>query len=132
MVDMPNYIAYQGDVYQIEFYFDEKGKSQPRDYLENMTASDAKKLAHLLELMGDIGTIRNKEKFRNEGDKIYAFKPQPHRFLCFFVSGKKIIITNAFMKKQQKLPSAEKERALEKKLDYEARCKKGTYYEDKG
>ena len=129
---MPNYIAYQGDVYQIEFYFDEKGKSQPRDYLENMTASDAKKLAHLLELMGDIGTIRNKEKFRNEGDKIYAFKPQPHRFLCFFVSGKKIIITNAFMKKQQKLPSAEKERALEKKLDYEARCKKGTYYEDKG
>ncbi len=129
---MPNYIAYQGDVYQIEFYFDDKGQSQPRDYLENMAASDVKKLAHLLQLMGDVGTIRNKEKFRNEGDKIYAFKPQPHRFLCFFVSGKKIIITNAFMKKQQKLPSAEKERALEKKIDYEARCKKGTYYEDKG
>lgn len=132
MVEMPNYIAYQGDVYQIEFYFDDKGQSQPRDYLENMAASDVKKLAHLLQLMGDVGTIRNKEKFRNEGDKIYAFKPQPHRFLCFFVSGKKIIITNAFMKKQQKLPSAEKERALEKKIDYEARCKKGTYYEDKG
>ena len=128
---MPDYIAYRGDVYQIEFYFDENGKSQPKDYMENMAASDVRKFAHLLQMMGDVGQIRNKEKFRSEGDKIYAFKPKPHRFLCFFISGKKIIITNAFMKKQQKLPQSEKDRALEKKLDYEKRNKKGTYYEDK-
>ncbi len=67
-----------------------------------MTASDAKKFAHLLQMMGDGGQIRNKEKFRSEGEKIYAFKPQPHRFLCFFFDGAKIIITNAFEKKQQK------------------------------
>ena len=128
MDELPEYIAYQGDEYQIEFYFDEKGKSQAREYLTNMEASDAKKFAHLLQMMGDVGQIKNEQKFRNEGDKIYAFKPQPHRFLCFFVSGKKIIITNAFIKKQQKLPKSEKDRALNKKLDYETRNKKGTYY----
>lgn len=75
----PDYMAYEGDVYQIEFYFDEKGKSQSRKYLEDMKPSDARKFAHLLQMMGDMGQIRNKEKFRSEGDKIYAFKPQPHR-----------------------------------------------------
>lgn len=130
MDELLGYIAYQGDIYQIEFYVDEKGNSQPKTYMENMKASDVKKFAHLLQMMGDVGEIRNKEKFRNEGDKVYAFKPQPHQFLCFFISGKKIIITNAFMKKQQKLPKSEKDRALEKKLDYETRNNKGTYYED--
>ena len=41
----------------------------------------------------------------------------------------KIIVTNAFMKKQQKLPEAEKNRALKCKQDYENRIKKGAYYE---
>ena len=96
--------------------------------LEKFTGADAKKFAHLLMMIGDTGQIRNEQKFRNEGDKIYTFKPQPHRFLCFFFEKGKIIITNAFMKKQQKLPKAEKERALKCKQDYEERNRKGTYY----
>lgn len=79
--------------------------------------------------MGEVGKIRNKQQFRNEGDKIYAFKPQPHRFLCFFFIGSKIIVTNAFMKNQQKLPQGEKDKALKCKEDYENRTKKGSYYE---
>ena len=129
MDNLPDYVAYEGEIYQIKFYFDEKGKSQSKQYMEAIEVGDVKKFVHLLQMMGDVGQIRNKEKFRSEGDKIYAFKPQSHRFLCFFISGKKIIITNAFMKKQQKLPKSQKDSALEKKLDYETRNKKGTYYE---
>ncbi len=98
--------------------------------LKYFAGADAKKFEHLLTMMGNIGEIRNKEKFRNEGDKIFAFKPQPHRFLCFFFEGDKIILTNAFMKKQQKLPKSEKDRALRYKMDYEKRVKEGSYYED--
>ena len=75
------------------------------------------------------GIINNIEKFRYEGDEIYAFKSQPDRFLCFFFEGKKIIVTNGFEKKQDKLPLTEKRRALNFKLDYEKRCKEGNYYE---
>lgn len=131
MDELSKYIAFKGKVYHIEFYYDDKGKCPTKEYMvKNFTASDAKKLEHLLAMMGDGGQIRNKEKFRNEGDKIYAFKPQPHRFLCFFFDGDKVILTNAFKKKQQKLPPAEKERALRYKKDYENRVKKGEYYED--
>jgi hypothetical protein len=78
--------------------------------------------------MGNIGVIKNETKFRHEGDKIYAFKPQPHRFLCFFFSGKKIIVTNAFHKKSEKLPEKEKIRALKIKSAYEERTKQDSYY----
>jgi hypothetical protein len=78
--------------------------------------------------MGDRGVINNITKFRNEGNGIYAFKPQPDRFLCFFYKGKKVVITNAFVKKQDKLPVSEKERALHRKQNYEKRIEEGTYY----
>jgi hypothetical protein len=81
-------------------------------------------------MMGDTGNIRDESKFRNEGDKVYAFKPQPHRFLSFFAEGKKIIVTNAFWKKQDKLPKGEKKRALRCMEFYKTRVKEGKYYEE--
>ena len=68
-------------------------------------------------------------QFRSEGDKIFAFKPKPNRFLCFFVEDKKIVITNGFTKKQDKLPPTEKKRALSHRADYLDRTKKGSYYD---
>jgi phage-related protein len=52
----------------------------------------------------------------------------PERFLCFFVKGRKIVVTNAFRKKSDKLPKPEKELALKCKKDYETRTKEENYY----
>lgn len=45
------------------------------------------------------------------------------------MKGKKIIITNAFHKKQQKIPKSEKERAIRARNDYLKRVDEHTYYE---
>lgn len=124
------YIVYEGEAFTIEWYHDAKGKSQPYDFLESLNDDEQAQLFKLVKLMGDMGQIHNKIKFRNEGDKIYAFKPKPNRFLCFFVEGRKIIITNGFVKKKDKLPPGEKERALNHMKDYKARTKKGEYYDE--
>lgn len=113
----------------IEWYYDVRGKSQALEYADNLSRSDRAKLEGLLRVMGDIGQIRNKTKFRSEGDQLYAFKPQPHRFLCFFMQGRKIIITNGFIKKRDKLPQSEKKRASSYRQDYQQRVKEETYYE---
>ena len=122
-------IAYQGPVFTIEWYWDRNGQSPALEYFEELSEDRQDDLLVLLKRMGDLGRIFDKTKFRNEGDQIFAFKPQPDRFLCFFTAGRKIIITNAFVKKSDKLPPGEKERALRAKSDFEARIKKGTYYE---
>jgi len=65
-----------------------------------------------------VDTIIDITKFRNEGDNIYAFKPQPDRYLSFFVVGRKIIVTNGFCKKTDKLPDSKKELALQYRNNY--------------
>jgi phage-related protein len=49
-------------------------------------------------------------------------------FLAFFFAGGKLIITNAFAKKSDKLPPGEKDRALKRKKDFEQRVQAGSYY----
>ncbi len=87
------------------------------------------KFLKLVRLMAEVGRIFDKTKFRNEGDQIFAFKPQPDRFLCFFFTGRRIVVTNAFHKKSQKLPEQEKGRALRAKRDFEDRIRRGIYYD---
>jgi phage-related protein len=72
----------------------------------------------LVKNMGDFGKIIDTTKFRNEGDGIYAFKPRPDRYLSFFTDDKKIIVTNGFVKKTDKLPKNEKNLAIKYRQDY--------------
>ena len=123
------YIAYSGNKLTIEWYFDSNGKSMALDYYNSLTKPERIKVLFLLKRMGDGGEIKDTTKFNYEGDHLYAFKPKADRFLCFFFAGQKIILTNAFRKKQQKLPENEKMRAKKLKQDYENRAKNGEYYD---
>lgn len=123
------YIAYAGEKYTIEWYYNSRGKCIALEYYQALPVKERINVLQLFKRMGDAGEIKDTTKFNNEGDRLYAFKPKPDGFLCFFYVGKKIIVTNAFRKKQQKLPNTEKDRALKLKRDYETRIKKGDYYE---
>lgn len=125
------FIAYSGDYFTIEWYFDGRERCHALDYFEDLTEGRKDKLFYLFRQFGDMGKIYSPEKFRYEGDKIYAFKPAPDRFLCFFFEGSKIVVTNAYEKKTDKMPPREKQKALKAMADYIERCKKGTYYDKK-
>ena len=124
------FIAYKGNAFTIEWFFNKNGGSEPLNYFEKLSETEQDKVFYLFKRMGDFGKINDKTKFNNEGDGIFAFKPQPHRFLSFFVINKKIIITNAYRKKTDKLPKAEKDLAEKRKKDYLLRLKQGNYYEN--
>lgn len=124
------YIAYRGTFYTIEWYFDQRGRSEAREFFEQQTKLRQAKVLALFERMGDSGRIFDETKFRNEGDEIYAFKPQPDRYLSFFFKGKKIVITNAFVKKEEKMPRRQKERACRALESYKKRVEQGIYYEN--
>jgi phage-related protein len=127
---MKEYIAYKGHFLTIEWFFDESGNSDALSFFENLSNSQKRKTLMLFKRIGDSGKIFDITKFRNEGDQIFAFKPQPDRFLSFFYTGKKIIVTNGFCKKTKKLPKNEKETALKRMKSYESRVTKGDYYEE--
>ena len=123
------FIAYQGEEFTVEWYFNESGNSSALDYFLELTENQKNRVFYLIQRLADTGKISNKEKFTFEGDQIFAFKPAPDRFLCFFFEGSKVIITNAYKKQSQKMPPKEKNRALTAKSDYIKRYKGGTYYD---
>lgn len=129
-MDDDDLIAYRGEKFTIEWYRNDSEECPALEYFLGLDDSAQDKLFHLMQRIGDFGRISDTTKFRHEGDQIYAFKPQPNRFLCFFQKGQKIIVTNAFHKKQQKLPKGEKDRALDCRKDYLKRNKTGDYYHD--
>jgi DNA-binding Xre family transcriptional regulator len=121
-------VAYEGTKFIIEWYFDSMGRSQSLEYFNNQPKDRQRKIVNLFRLMGEHGTIFDKTKLRNEGDGIYALKPQPDRHLCFFFKGIKIIVTNGYLKKTHRFLSHEKELALEAYANYEESAKA---YEEK-
>ena len=123
------FIAYQGKKFTIEWYFDEREKSASSEYFESLPPRRKIKILHLFRLLGDTGKILNIQKFRYEGDQIYAFKLSPDRFLCFFFEKSKVVVTNAYEKKTTKMPAREKQRASKAKDDYLKRYKGGVYYD---
>jgi phage-related protein len=117
-MDKESCIIYSGEKFILEWYYDKNGKSVAYDYFIEVTREQRRKFIVLVIKMGDFGKIYDITKFRNEGDGIYAFKPQPDRYLSFFTDGKKIIITNGFIKKTDKLPRNEKVLAMKYRQDY--------------
>ena len=117
-MDEKSCVIYIGKKFTIEWYYDKNGKSVAYDFFEESTKELQDKFLILIKKMGDLGKINDITKFRNEGDGIYAFKPQPDRYLSFFTDGKKIVVTNGFVKKTEKLPKNEKKLAMKYRQDY--------------
>ena len=120
-MDEKSCVIYSGPKFSIEWYYAKDGKSAAYDYFVGIEKEQRRKFLALVKRMGDFGKINDTTKFRNEGDGIYAFKPQPDRYLSFFTDNKKIIVTNGFVKKTDKLPRNEKNLAIKYRQDYFAR-----------
>jgi phage-related protein len=117
-MDDKSCVIYIGQKFILEWYYDKNGKSVAYDYFLKATREQRRKFLVLAKRMGDFGKIYDTTKFRNEGDGIYAFKPQPERYLSFFTDGRKMIVTNGFRKKTDKLPKNEKKLAIKYRQDY--------------
>lgn len=124
------YIVYQGQKFQVEFYFTAVGKIPAKEYLEELSLDIKVKLVALVKYMAENGKLFDKTKFRmvDATEKIYEFKPLSYRFFTFFCEGRRIIITNGYIKKTQKVSSRDLERAINIKRDYICRVKGGSYY----
>ena len=117
-MDVKDCTIYFGAKFTIEWYFDKDGKSLAKEFFMESSEEVQDKFLLLVKKMAEFGKIYDIKKFRNEGDGIFAFKPQPDRYLSFFTHGSKIIVTNGFRKKTDKLPENEKKLALKFREDY--------------
>jgi hypothetical protein len=132
------FLIYEGEHFEVEFYFDENGEMQGREEFEGLTDNEkAAFLARAVKLADSSpGTIHPKTIFNleDETEKIFAIKFGNNRFCSFFYESGKIIITNSYKKQTQKNTKREKEqikKSVEMKRDYVSRKKLNKYYKGK-
>ena len=120
-MDKHDCVVYIGELFTVKWYYDNVGFSQAYEYFLKTSNVQKRKFFILIKRIAEFGKISDITKFRNEGNDIFAFKPQPNRYFAFFVKGRKIIITNGFLKKADKLPRNEKEKSIKYRSDYLSR-----------
>lgn len=102
----------------IEFLVKENGKSPALEFYNSLDEKIKNKFRFLFTRMEEFGKISDPTKFNAEPDGFYCFKYEQVRFIAF-MDKEKIILTHGFIKKEQKLPARELEKARVARREYE-------------
>lgn len=113
---------------EINFYRSESGKSPVEEFLDNLTAKQAKKVVWVLNMVEEHINVPSKyfKKMVNT-DNLWEVRvnlgSNIFRILCFFDGSEIIILTHAFQKKTQKTPRQPIKIAEKRMKDYFKRKK---------
>jgi hypothetical protein len=106
------------------------GKMPAKEFIGSLDDEPRIDLEVLFEWMAEHGQIRNIQKFRHLQVKIFEFKSDQNRVLCF-QDGRTWFLTNGFIKKQGKTPQKEIKRANDIRAEHLERTQKGRKLWDK-
>ena len=119
--------------FTVEFYEMEGGRQPAREFLLSLDKNMRAKLLHRIVLLRDNGTALREPYSKPIGDGIFelrtVFSSNITRVLYFFYRGQTIILTNGFIKKTQKTPRGEIDRAKKYRADYLHRKEKADEHE---
>jgi len=111
--------------WSIDYYKTESGKIPAYDFINSLPLSMRAKAFKELEMLEELGTSITMPYSRHIKDGVFELRIQfasdISRVFYFFYAGNNIILTNGFIKKTQKTPPAEIEKAIKYKADYERR-----------
>ena len=111
--------------YQVEFYRKLDGNCPIEDFLNSLEEKMWAKVARNIDILEEFNLTLREPLVKPVEDGIFELRTQVGnditRIFYFFFSGKKIILTNGFIKKTQKIPRIYIETAIEFKKEYLSR-----------
>ena len=108
----------------ITFYKTANGKCPIEEFLDSLPDKDAQKVTWVLSLIEDLEKVPASYFKKLVGTEIWECRAGRYRVLCFIEGKSVIVLTHGFMKKSQKTPKAEIERAETYRKDLLNRRKK--------
>ena len=111
--------------FEIIFYTNDKGEKPVEDFLDSLNDKMRAKILLSIRMVRENGFHTRMPYSEELEDGIFELRAKVgsdiSRVLYFFVVGRKIILTNGFIKKTQKTPRSEIERAKKYRADYLSR-----------
>lgn len=109
-------------MFEIIFYEKSDVDKPVEEFLDSLEPKMRAKLVGILEILQEKGNSLREPYSKHLDDGIFEVRVKVgnniSRILFFFVIGKKIILTNGFIKKSQKTPPREIEIAKERRAEY--------------
>lgn len=113
--------------FKIIFYKKEDKTSPVQLFIDSLDDKMSSKVTQNIEILKRFGTALREPYTKSLGDGIFELRTKAGsditRVLYFFVVGRKIVLTNGFIKKTQKTPRQEIETAKKYRFDYLNRTK---------
>ena len=111
--------------FEIVFYKNNKGEKPVEDFLDSLNDKMRAKMLLSIRIVREKGYQTRMPYSEELEDGIFELRAKVgsdiSRVLYFFVVGRKIILTNGFIKKTQKTPKSEIELAKKYRADYLSR-----------
>ena len=108
--------------FEVEFFETEKGEQPARDFLLSLDKKMRAKLVGTISLLQDNGYELREPYSKHLSEGIFELRAKLGsditRVLYFFYVGRRIILTNGFIKKTQKTPSQEIDKAKKYRKSY--------------
>lgn len=115
-------------MWKVEYYETENGKIPVKEFIDGLDDKMRARAAQDIERLRKWGNELRPPHSKYLRNDLFELRIQVasniSRIFYFFFDEKKIILTNGFIKKTQKTPPREIERALKYKSDYEGRIKR--------
>ena len=112
-------------MFYLKFYETEDGKKPVEEFLISLENKMRTKAIHELMLLREKGNSLREPFSKAMGDGIFELRVQQGsndtRIFYFFFIGTKVVLTNGFIKKTQRTPPEDLQRAKRYKYDYEQR-----------
>lgn len=112
--------------FEVEFYEKDNGECPVEEFLLSLDKKMRAKLLGLMGILQEKGNLLREPHSKYLEDGIFELRGKVgndiSRILYFFYYGRKIIITNGFVKKTQKSPKSEIEKAKKYRIEYIERC----------
>ena len=123
-----NYMSYNMDMWIVDFYERENGDCHVEEFIYNTLDKKLKsKTLATVDQLKILGNLLGEPKSKHLDDGIFELRMQvatnSARILYFFYVDRKIILTNGFIKKTNKLPKSELDKAKRYREDYIRRNK---------
>ena len=111
--------------YEIIFYTNDKGEKPVVEFLDSLDDKMRAKMLLSIRIIKENGPMVRLPYSEELEDGIFELRAKSgtniSRILYFFVVGRKIILTNGFIKKTQKTPKKEIEKAKKYRSEYLSR-----------
>jgi len=113
----------------VTFYKTEDGRYPVKDFLDSLPGKVAQKVTWVLSLLEDLDIVPSSYFKKLVGSEDIwecriQFGSNDYRILCFHAGGSVLVLTHGFMKKTQKTPKNEIERAETYRREYLKRRRK--------